>query len=475
MNVTKDADLNSDKMQWVKLFQQAGISYCILRDIKCCVEGRPPLEIDILIDSDHLPMVREILFRTGYLLITNRAEHPHFHFYLYKTTGLVSVLDIVIDLRVGNSGKLMQILKPHDVLSNCKVINGINVVSEDDELVLLLLHNLIDKGIFLEKHKPRFKEILKVPEYRISAELKLSSLTRDRITSRKLFENLTRENYTYIINNKNKVIQCLFLNTSILDKNNILLNWFYLRYYNKISWFFKLFKLVHKCKIYTVVGIDGSGKTTFIREFSHTLSVNCKIVPCQLGYGALRKYWLELTNLMCLIPINSHQNKYKKNKKTTNVFISEFNSYVNKIIEYILERKPFRFYRYLIPPLLLYFEDIIALRESEKKAGNGGIVITDRSGIDLLVDILSQKRILPWIYRFLYLNIYPSPDIIILLDCGAETAVKRKGEMTIPEAKIYNEAYIYFLARLNSVPALRIDSNSSIDDMIKIVKLASQS
>ncbi len=469
MTMTGNNWLNLERMQWVKLFQKAGINYCILRDIKSCIEGRPPLEIDILIDHNQLSMVREILFRAGYVLRSDRAEYPHFHFYFYNPIYLVSILDIVVDLRAGMSGKLIRTLNSQSVLLNRKVAGGLSILSEDDELVLLLLHSLIDKGTILEKHRVRLEELLQMPEYKISAEHKLSTLIRNKITARKIFEYFTNENIDNFLDMKDIIFWRLFLSASFAEKKNTVIQNFYLFWYSS-RWYRRMhqtFKFTNKCKLCSVVGIDGSGKTTFISEFSR---IDRNIVPCRLGYGALRRYNLDLTYYMCSIPANIQLEKEKKNKEVK--FSNRVWIYANKIIADALDRRPFSPFRPLLPPLLLYFEDIIAIRKSERRAGKKGIVITDRSGIDLVVDILSQGRKIPWIYRFLYMRMYPSPNLIVFLDCGAETAVKRKEEMTLNEAESYNDAYIYFLSHLCEAPSIRVNSTSSIDEMVKTVKLA---
>lgn len=464
MIATVKDNLNSDRMQWVRLFHKANISYCILRDINSCIEGYPPLEIDILIDHHHLPTVHEILFRNGYLLRSDRMEYPHFHFYLYNTTGLVSILDIVIDLRVGKSGKIIKTLNPQSVLLNCKLIKGIKVISEDDELVQLLLHSLIDKGIILEKHKLRFRELLQITECKANAEHKLSLLIRNTITVKKLFEFLAKEDDNNFLNMKYKIIKVLFFNASFTEKKKLIIHQLYLYGYDRLS---KLFKIRNKCMLVSVIGIDGAGKTTFIYKFIRSSSIN--IIPCRLGYGALRKYYFELTYLLCPIDSNMQQERIKKNKgKRINLY-SRFWIYSSRFINYALTLQPFRHIRPYVIELLFYLEDLISIRICERRAGSKGVVLTDRYAIERIVYLISQKKKIPWIFRFLYTMIYPDIDLILFLDCGAETAVKRKGELTIDEATNLNESYIYTLLNLYKIPSIRLDTNSPLNGLVKTV------
>ncbi len=459
----------SDRLQWVKLFEEAGINYCILRDIKSCIGGNPPLEIDILIYNHDLPEVREILFKAGYLMRSNRVQYPHFHFYLYKAKGLVSILDIVIDLRVGKSGKIIKTLQTHSLLSHSKVVSGLKVVSEDDELVLLLLHSLIDKGVMLEKHRLRLRELLLNPDIKNDAQKKLSFLIGDTIIANRLLEDLSKEDIDGFLGMKNKIIMKLFVNASFPEKKDMIINKFYMDCYKYLH---TLFKRESKIKLFSVVGIDGAGKTTFIEKFHSDFSKDYNIVLCRLGYGALRSYYFELTYFLCPIDQNVRIEREKRNKEIKEP-MSLLWIEINRIIIYFFNIKPFRRFlkRYVID-LLLYLEDVIAINKSKKQAAKNGIIITDRSAIDRIIYSISRKGKIPWRYRFLYIMIYPYPDLTVFLDCGAETAVRRKGEMTIDQAMKMNESYIHFFSHLYGYPSIRLDSNSPLNEIENIVNFA---
>lgn len=460
-------NLNSDRMQWVGLFQQANISYCILRDITSCIEGCTPLEIDILIDHHQLPAVHEILFRNGYLLRPNKMEYPHFHFYLYKTTGLASILDIIIDLRVGKSGKIIKTLNPQSVLLNCKSVKGIKVISEDDEFVQLLLHSFVDKEVMFEKHKLRLRELLHTIKCKDNVEHKLSSLIRNKITEKKIFEFLAEDDDKNFLDIKHNLIKVLFFNASFTEKKNMILYLLYLYGYPRLN---NLFKIRTKCRLVSLIGIDGAGKTTFIDEYVRSTSSSKNIVPCRLGYGAFRKYYFELTYVLCPIDLNVRQERIKKNKETRKNLYSRFWIYSNRCINYALNIQPFgQYIRPYVIEVLFYLEDLISIKKCARRAGNKGVVLTDRFAIERIVYLISQKKNIPWIFHILYTMIYPEIDLILFLDCGAETAVKRKGEMTIDEAINVNESYIYTLMNYYTIPSIRLDTNSSLNGLVKTV------
>jgi thymidylate kinase len=462
---TTNNHINSDRMKWIEFFRQANINYCILRDIKSCLQGHPPLEIDILIDSDHFPNVREILFRAGYVLRSDWTEYPHFEFYLYKGTGLVSILDIVIDLRVARSGKIFRTLNPKVVISNCKAVDGLNIVSNDDELVLLLLHTLIDKGFLLEKHRLRLEELLQVPECRINAENKLSSIIGDKITAGKIFEFISKKDFDNFFNMKYTIFKWLFLNASMNDKKKVIVQLLQLECHRFLSLLFKK----NKCMLCPVIGIDGAGKSTFIKKFSHIYSINRNIVPCRLGYGAQRNYYFRLTYSLCPIDDNVRIEKERKNIEDRKNFSRRFWIDQNMIITYILNKRKFRRVLPYVIDSLFYLEDLIAINKCKRKAGKNGLVLTDRSAIDRIVILISQGQKVPWIYRFLYITIYPHPNLIIFLDCGPEMAVKRKGELTMKDAKNQTDSYIYFLTYLYTAPSIKLNSSSAINEMVDII------
>ncbi|MHC4104564.1 MAG: hypothetical protein ACYSR9_06460, partial [Planctomycetota bacterium] len=134
----------------LNLFQacdSAGICYCLLRGLDELAMDGAQMEIDLLIDPDHLKAFRDVVVEVGFVPLPSWGYAPH-HFYMVydKSTDAWLKLDVVTDLVYGRPIRHIRIDLARQCLSRRCRMGPIYVLRIEDEFTALLLHSVLDKG-----------------------------------------------------------------------------------------------------------------------------------------------------------------------------------------------------------------------------------------------------------------------------------------------------------------------------------------
>ena len=403
-------------------FNKNNINYCILRNYEFLLNAseRQENDIDVLINGKDLKKISEILKKYGFLdgrkgCTTNHIGYPKIIFKLDNIERRIG-FDFHIDGLAYNG---CYYLDGRDILFRKRKIyinekTYFYVPSNEDYLLELLLHSILDKNYFKHKYKKIINNLLSTPKLDISYVENTLTKFFGKELSHKLTDLVLNRRYDDLLTLKWKLVFALCVNK---PSNIIKLVWNLLRIRkinieNIIKKIYYFINPSYKAPLIAIIGVDGSGKTTIANEL-------CKVLK-DIGFNA-RIFYLGLhkpTNPLRLIIYLYNilrKSKNDKGKKTSNDVRYAF---VTGISLFEMIRIFLRFFDLYIR----YIRVLIARKM-------GVIAITDRFFYDLAVT--TDKRIAKLLFK-----IFPKPNYVFYLYNNPKVIYKRgKDKLTENEIR----------------------------------------
>ena len=182
--------------------------------------------------------------------------------------------------------------------------------------------------------------------------------------------------------------------------------------------------------IVSFMGVDGSGKSTLIELLKKKLKNKFR----KIKYIHLRPYLILLDK--STVQANPH-----KSKKTWPILLNFF-----RILYWLII---YRFFFYLF--------------------GNNSnqLIIFDRYAHDLMIDPIRYKFNLPINITKFILNLFPNPNLWIVLNAPIKVLEKRKKELPTKELKRQIRTYLNFAKqRKNSIV---VNTNNSVQSCLSLI------
>ena len=182
--------------------------------------------------------------------------------------------------------------------------------------------------------------------------------------------------------------------------------------------------------IVSFMGVDGSGKSTLIELLRKKLKNKFR----KIKYIHLRPYLILLDK--STVQANPH-----KSKKTWPILLNFF-----RILYWLII---YRFFFYLF--------------------GNNSnqLIIFDRYAHDLMIDPIRYKFNLPINITKFILNLFPNPNLWIVLNAPIKVLEKRKKELPTKELKKQIKSYLNFAKqRKNSII---VNTNNSVQSCLSLI------
>jgi len=367
-------------------FNSIGVRYCILRKYQSLDSGiYEDNEIDILVEENKIKKAEEIL-RDKSFKKENKLSYINHHifkrfipneksFFIFDIKRNLSFLDIVY-------------LSGEEIIKNRVKKSWFFIPSRDDEVVALILHSIINKGIFREEYKRLIENYIKENDGLKYIKKKLDSINK------KIYPLLLKKDYNGLTNLRTRIIA-----KNLMNINNLLsfLGFLMLYLFRKIS----VLNPFSKGILISFSGTDGSGKSTISKEIVRLFNENN--IKSDYVYMGWRNYIIPRDTISKAYDKRIEGNISKRRKSILFVFADLF-----VFFEMYL--------RYL-------FWIFIRLRNNE-------FVVCDR----YIYDRLIYKNVTN-IGRFLILKLYPKPDYNFYLYGDPKKVYDRKKEISLDDTK----------------------------------------
>ena len=374
------------------VLEENNVNYCVLRNYDFLLEEREPIKdseksIDLVVSKKDFSAFNQVMKQFGFTKRDLSFSHTHHPYFKIKNLEKIS-----FDVQVGGIHWNDMPYLGEEIFDNNVKKAFFYTLSDNDMFVMLLAHSILGKRRF----KPEYQEIL--------LNLKVD---RDYVVGK----------FTSIFN-KEIALKMINLNfKEILQMKYRLILSFIFKSSKNVSTFIKLFFRWVKWKksftsypLISMIGPDGSGKTTMAKSLSSFLKQNNK--KASLIYtGRGREQ---------IIPFRKLFKKYKsKERKKDRVSKPKKSDLQFRKVLYTLAAPLFTL------DLLLRY--LIRMFPKRRK---GYIVITDR----YCSDILLMEHVPLWLRKF-FLSLFPKPTLTFYFHNDVEVLHRRRPEEPVDGLK----------------------------------------
>ncbi len=367
-------------------FETENIEYCVLRDGCELVRSGRHVEVDILIDSEHLSRVNDLLGRLGFVRLRRWGYSPHNFFVGYDADSDCWLkLDVVTRVSYGRPVHALDTSMGINCLRNRRRSGPGFIPSPEDELVTLLMHCIVDKLEFSVERRQRIRMLrdqVTAVNYvsKLLATYWSSSMTWIALNSlidddRWEFLKSQRPTIARVLaSNRRWATACRYVRDRVLRKLHS-----------------KLTMLHPQSLTVALLAPDGAGKSTAVRGVSNTFYFPTRQIYMGL-YGARScpRGPLRLPGLGLI----------------TKCFV--------------------QWGRYLV---------------ARYHQARGCLVLFDRYTYDALLPSRRRRGGLARIRSWILAHVCPAPDLILVLDAPGETLFARKGEHDVAHLEKQRQAY----------------------------------
>ena len=383
----------------LQCFNENMVKYVLIRSYGFLLNDLPfaSKDFDLLISSNDIMKADVVLQRLNFFRMCSPGLKRHLCYgrFINKESSL-----LFVDLHLGG-------LSHHDIIylsfsqawAKKEIVQDYYVLSNEDKLIMYLLHCSMLKRRFDEKTEQEINYILENNKINLDAiKDHLRSLFSESYAN-KVFDQFINKKYREIEKQGNSMlfrIVCrkrgyLYYFIKKIIRNRML------RLHNKF---------LSKNMLICFLGVDGAGKSTLLNEIKDILSFNKRrVIVVYSGKGQKR-----------IMPGLS-KTALKFGVKTTHP------SQINKLGS--IKRFFLTNIRDLFYLLDMYLRYIVRIYPHLLK---GGYVLTDRYAYDLYLDentTFLTKKIL--------INCFPSPSLTIYLYNNAEIVFNRKKQYSVSE------------------------------------------
>jgi len=402
-------------------FNNSNVKYLIIRNYEFIIDPKesPGNDLDIVVDSTDFKKAKNILINLGFIEAKQQFSLKHRGFRKYlssikKTIGF--------DIQVGGiHWNDIPYLDAKTVISR-KVKKGIiYTLSSEDAYVMYLCHSVLGKRFFKEKYAQKLIELSGQNLNFQYIQKKLQRIFSHSISNG--FINKIKEGRFNVIkrNSYYYAIYYVFKNPrNIFPFFLLFLRWFFTPKYCPLRKIPLIKHLIPAYPMISIIGPDGSGKTTNAFRLKKTLVLNSR--HAKIVYTGRGK-----SNI---IPIKKLGAIYKRVERKR----MKKNGLLKKII-YTMAAPVYTF-----DLIIRYLLKIYPLLKSEK------VVITDRYASDILL----MPHVPLWLKKIL-LSIFPKPTLTFYLHNDATILYERRRQQSVDELNRQMELFKVLAEKFDAI------------------------
>jgi len=287
------------------------------------------------------------------------------------------------------------------------------------------MHCVLEKRMFTDKYTSQIN-ILKEDQDVMGYTLERINELFSKEVVKSLRTIIEDDKYTKYEKNKKTIITGFFV------KNYLLIFTLLFHVFNWLKW--KVRRLFSAGTVVSIIGIDGSGKTTITKEVSRALGSNhIAHSVVYLGRGSQNILPLQLFAKKYAEGTASESSKHDADKINKLKTLTLFVFFLDVFLRYII---------YVLPKKL-----------------SGKIILTERSFTDFFI-----ARGVPYSLRNLFYSLSPKPNILFFLETNALFAHQHKNEDSIEELERQITEYKKLLLKAKDVimiPVTTIEQTAS--------------
>ena len=390
-------------LQVFEQLDQEQIPYCLLRGYEELEAMDDIGDVDLLISNGHMVKLHAVLAPLGFVALPGWGRAPHRFFVAYdESSDNWLKLDVVSEVCFGQPIHAICTALAAGCLHNRRRHGITYIPSSEDEFVTLLLHCVLDKGVFAPTRRERLVEL----RSQITDVAYLSSLLASywvpKMSWQQLAEHIDAGSWSKLLAERKAVAARL----TKRDLPNTLLRTVRGRVLRKLEHWAGLVQ--PRAVTVALLAPDGAGKTTLATELTRTFYLPSRYIymgsnleASTIGLPTTR--WLQ-----------AQSSKPKSGRNMPTWMLARGLRFPNTLLEQWY-RSGMGYY-YLI---------------------RGRQVIFDRYAYDAMIASRQRMSLKTRVRRWLLSSGAPKPDIVVMLDAPGEMLFARKGEHspTILEAQ----------------------------------------
>jgi thymidylate kinase len=366
----------------------AGVRYCVLRDAE---RLRLPSggEVDVLVAPRHLARAAMILGDAGYVRLPSWGHAAHHFFVRYDAeTDCWIKLDVVTALAFGGRGPCLVTTLGDACLMGRRHDGSCFVPCPEDELLALVLHCVLDKGVFTARRRARVQHLAASVTDPARVDRHLAAFWPGMSWPR-LAAHIERGNWAALVGERRVLMRHLLRAAPIATLARTARDWTLRRCTRLVG------LARPAAPSLALLAPDGAGKSTLVAGLQEHFFQ--PVYPVYMG----------------------RRGAAAPARRAPGLGLS----------------------RHLVVIWRRY------LRARYRQAG-GQLVVFDRYTYDALLPIPGTPRRLTRLRRWLLAHACPSPGLVVLLDAPGDVLFARKGEHTPVVLERQRQAYRAICARL---------------------------
>jgi thymidylate kinase len=391
----------------LKEFNQSGVKYCVLRNQQVLFDNKGHLgSLDISVAKKDYPQMELILKQKGSIKRPKAfaLHHQGYEKYFHSEREIVG-----FDTQINSVSWNDIVYLDEEIFKRRINKDGINLLSPEDELVMLITHSIVGKRYFKEEYQEVILRLLDQEDLEIDFVKKKLHSSFGKKSSEMIIQSLKAGNFKSIINKKNSFL------IKYISKNPFIFLRTFLRW---LIW-----KMPRKKPVIAFIGPDGAGKSTAtIKLMNEMTELGKKNSLVYFGRG--RNNIIPFTNIgrkykqrekKTELIHDNNQQKNKEENKNQDSNQQKKNNIKKKVI-YTLSAPVFTL------DLLLRYLFFIFPKRYRK------IMITDR----YCSDIMLMENVPEWFRKFL-LSFFPKPNLLFFVYNHPETLHQRRPKHSLQD------------------------------------------